>query len=310
MSEASSASKAGAAGGAARDLSRFLPWLLRALWAALPFTAGPALAAALDGASGPVRLVASSGLWLGWAVAMVATFAPHPVALTALRVVAPAAVLAVVLAAVGGHGSPLALAWATVACAWAFAPAVGSTCVNGPAYPNERRYLLRPPGPLLKGPLPLAWALTVAALAAGPLLLAARQWILGGLTLVVGWPLALLLLKSLHNLSRRWAVFVPAGVVLHDPLVLFDPLLFRRQDIAAIRPGRGRPPTYLDLSQRAPGVGLEMDLVDVTTVTLLRPGRREGDPVDASRLWFTPTRPGAVVEEASRRRIAATRPAS
>ena len=293
-----------------RDLARFLPWLLRGLWAALPFTAGPALAAALDGASGPVRLVASAGLWLGWAVAMVATFAPHPVALTALRVVAPAAVLAAVLAALGGHGSPLALAWTTVACAWAFAPAVGTTCVNGPAYPNERRYLLRPPGPLLKGPLPLAWAVTVAGVAAGPLLLAARQWVVGALALVVGWPLAVLLLKSLHNLSRRWAVFVPAGIVLHDPLVLFDPLLFRRQDIAALRPARARPPSYLDLSQRAPGVGVEMDLVDLATVTLLRPGKREGDPVDASRLWFTPTRPGAVAEEASRRRIAASRPAS
>ena len=79
-----------------RDLSRLLPWLVRGLWAALPFTAGPALAAALDSASRPVQLVASTGLWLGWAVGMVATFAPHPIALTALRVVAPAAVVAAV----------------------------------------------------------------------------------------------------------------------------------------------------------------------------------------------------------------------
>jgi hypothetical protein len=152
--------------------------------------------------------------------------------------------------------------------------------------------------------------MTVAAVSAGPLLLAARRWVLGGILLVVGWPLALLLLKSLHNLSRRWAVFVPAGVVLHDPLVLFDPLLFRRQDIAALRPARRPDPTYLDLSQRAPGLGLDMDLVEPATVTLLRPGRREGEPVEASRLRFTPTRPGAVIEEASRRRIAASRPAS
>jgi len=293
---------------ATRDLSRFLPWLVRGLWAAVPFTVGPALAAALDGASGPVRLVASTGLWVGWAVAMVATFAPHPLALTALRFVAPAAVLAAVAAGIGGHASPLALAWATVACAWAFAPAIGAMCVNGPAYPNERRYLLRPPGPLLKGPLPLAWVLTVAGIGAGPLLLAARRWIPGALLLVVGWPLAALLLKSLHNLSRRWAVFVPAGMVLHDPLVLFDPLLFPRQDIASLRPAPDRDPGCLDLSQRAPGLGLEMELVEPATITLLRPGRRQGEPVDASRLRFTPTRPGAVVDEASRRRIAVSRP--
>ena len=262
------------------------------------------MAAALDGASGPVRFVASAGLWLGWAVGMVASFVPLPIALTALRVVAPAAVVAALAAAVAGHTSPLGVAWATVACAWSFAPAVGAACVNGPAYPNERRFLLRPPGPLLKGPLALAWALTVAGIASGPLLLAARRWVLGGVLLVVGWPVAALLLKSLHNLSRRWVVFVPAGIVLHDPFVLFDPVLFRRQDVTSLRPGRGRSPGYLDVSQGAPGLGLEMELDRPTTVTLLRPGRREGDPIEASRVRFTPTRPGTVLQEAHRRRIA------
>jgi len=290
-----------------RDLTRLLPWLVRGLWAALPFTAGPALAAALDGAGSPVRLVASTGLWLGWATGMIAAFVPHPIALTALRVVTPAAVVVALAAAAGGHSSPLAVAWATVACAWSFAPGVGAACVNGPAYPNERRFLLRPPGPLLKGPLPSAWVLTVAGTAAGPLLLAAGRWVLGGLLLLVGWPVAALLLKSMHNLSRRWAVFVPAGIVMHDPLVLFDPLLFRRQDVIALRAAPSRNPAYLDLSQRAAGLGLELEIDPPTTVTFLHPGRREGDSVEASRLRFTPTRPGAVLEEAHRRRIAVLR---
>jgi hypothetical protein len=282
-------------------MERLLPWLVRGLWAGLPFTAGPALAAALDAASRPVQLVTSSGLWLGWAAGMVAAFAPHPIALTTLRVVAPAAVAATVLAALGDHFSPLAVAWATVACAWAFAPAIGAACVNGPAYPNERRFLLRPPGPLLAGPLPLAWALSVAGIAAGPLLLAAKQWVLGALLLLVGWPVAGLLLKSIHNLSRRWAVFVPAGIVLHDPVVLFDPTLFRRQDITALRPATTADP--YDLSQRAPGLALEMQLAELTTVTLLKPGQREGAAIHATGLRFTPTRPGAVLDEARRRRI-------
>jgi hypothetical protein len=125
--------------------------------------------------------------------------------------------------------------------------------------------------------------------------------VLGGLILLVGWPLAYLLLKSIHNLSRRWAVFVPAGIVLHDPVVLSDPALFRRQDIAALRPATGADP--LDLSQRAPGLGLEMQLAESTTLTLLKPGVREGVAVHATGLRFTPTRPGAVLEEARRRRI-------
>ena len=284
-------------------MERLLPWLVRGLWAGLPFTIGPALAGALDSASRPVQLVASTLLWLGWAVGMVATFAPHPIALTALRVVAPAAVVGALAAAAGGEPSALAVAWATVACAWTFAPAIGAMCVNGPAYPNERRFLLRPPGPLLAGPLPLAWALSVAGIAAGPLLLAAKQWVLGGVVLLVGWPVAGLLLKSIHNLSRRWAVFVPAGVVLHDPVVLFDPTLFRRQDITAFRPATAADTGSYDLSQRAPGLGIQLELAETTTVTLLKPGRREGVAIHATGLRFTPTRPGAALEEARRRRL-------
>jgi hypothetical protein len=284
-------------------MERLLPWLVRGLWAGLPFTAGPALAAAIGSSSRPVQLVASTLLWLGWAVGMVATFAPHPLALTALRLVAPAAVVATVAAGVADEPSALAVAWAAVACAWTFAPAVGAACVNGPAYPNERRFLLRPPGPLLAGPLPLAWALSVAGIASGPLLLAARQWVLGGVVLVVGWPVALLLVKSIHNLSRRWVVFVPAGVVLHDPVVLFDPTLFSRQTITAFRPATAADTGSYDLSQRAPGLAIQLELEEMTTVTLLKPGRREGVAIHATGLRFTPTRPGAVLEEARRRRL-------
>ena len=284
-------------------MERLLPWLVRGLWAGLPFTTGPALAAALDSASRPVQLVASTLLWLGWAVGMVAAFAPHPLALTALRVVAPAAVVVAMVAAIADEPSALAVAWAGVACAWAFAPAIGAMWVNGPAYPNERRFLLRPPGPLLAGPLPAAWVLSVAGIAAGPLLLAARQWVLGAVLLLVGWPLAALLLKSIHNLSRRWAVFVPAGVVLHDPVVLFDPTLFRRQDITAFRPAAAADTASYDLSQRAPGLGIQLELDEMTTITLLKPGRRDGVAIHASGLRFTPTRPGAVLEEARRRRL-------
>jgi hypothetical protein len=151
--------------------------------------------------------------------------------------------------------------------------------------------------------LPLAWTLAVTGIAAGPLLLAAKQWVLGGVVLLVGWPVAGLLLKSVHNLSRRWAVFVPAGVVLHDPVVLFDPTLFRRQDITAFRPATTADTGSYDLSQRAPGLGIQLELAETTTVTLLKPGRREGVAIHATGLRFTPTRPGAVLEEARRRRL-------
>ncbi len=280
---------------------RLVPWLVGALWAALPFTAGPALGHALDGTSEPLRLVASAGLWVGWAVGMVAAAVPHPVALTALRVLAPAGVAVAIAAAVRGDGSPLAVGWTVVVLAWAFSPAVGARCVNGPAYPNERRYLLRIPGPLLFGPLVLAWALAVVGVSSGPLLLAARQWVLGAVCVALGLPVAIVLIRSIHNLSRRWAVFVPAGFVLHDPLALLDPVLFTRRTVTSLRPatvGEG-----LDLTQGAPGLALELVLAEPAPLTLMKAGRRTGKPQSAARVVFTPTRPGAVIDEARTRRI-------
>ena len=283
-------------------MGKVLRWVVAGLWAALPFTAGPSLAAALDGASTPVRTVATLLLWAGWSAGVAATLILHPIGLTALRLLAPAALAASVAAAVDGHPSALAVGWAAVACGWALSPGFGLLCVNGQAYANERRFLLRAPGPLLFGPLLAVWALAVAGLAAGPLLLAGRRWVAGGLAALVGIPLAVLLARSLHNLSLRWVVFVPAGLVLHDPVTVQEPLLFRRQDVVVLGPApadsRG-----LDLTQRAPGLALELSLDKTYALTLVKPGQKLGRAVETDRLLFTPTRPGAVIEEAARRRI-------
>lgn len=279
-----------------------LRWVVFGLWAALAFTAGPTLAAALDDVGGPVRTVATMLLWTGWSAGVAASLILHPVGLTALRVLAPAAVAATLAAAVDGHPSALAVGWAAVTCGWALSPGFGLLCVNGPAYANERRFLLRAPGPLLFGPLLVVWALTVAGVTAGPLLLADRRWVPGVLACLVGLPLAVLLARSLHNLSRRWVVFVPAGMVLHDPVTVREPLLFRRQDVVLLTPARAGS-TGLDLTHRALGLALELALDKPYALTLMKPGQKLGQAVEADRLLFTPTRPGAVVEEAARRRI-------
>jgi hypothetical protein len=281
---------------------RLLPWLLRGLWVALPFTVGPALADALHAGSDPVRTLASLGLWAGWAVGVAASLVPHPVSLTALRLLAPATVVASVAASAAGASSALAVVWALVTTAWAFTPAIGVRWVNGPAYPNERRYLLRAPGALLAGPLLTAWVLTAAGIAAGPLLLAARQWVAGAIASAVGLPAAWLLVRSMHNLSRRWAVFVPAGMVLHDPLILLDPVLLQRSTVARLGPA-AKGSAALDLSQRAPGLALEMSLREEASFAVLVPGNREGRAETTTAFLFTPTRPGTVLDEARRRRL-------
>ena len=283
-------------------IRRAFPWILRVWWAALPFTAGPAFADALHGAEAPVQTVASVGLWAGWAIGLAATVVPHPVALTALRVLAPAGVVAAVVAAVGEGGSALAVAWTAVAAALALAPDTGMLCVNGPAYPNERRFPLRPPGALLLGPVELAWATTVAGVVAGPLLLAGRHWVLGGLAAAVGLPVAWLLARALHQLSKRWAVFVPAGLVLVDPIGLMDSVLIPRRQLRALGPAPADTPA-LDLTQRAPGLAVEAAFTEAVDVELASPGRGHGEATKATAIVFTPTLPGAFLEEARARRL-------
>jgi hypothetical protein len=176
-------------------------------------------------------------------------------------------------------------------------PGVGRWCVNGPAYPNERRFLLAVPGPLLLGPVELAWAATVGLPVIGLLMVASRVWVPGLLVLLVAGAAVAVLGRALHGLSRRWVVFVPAGIVLHDPLAVVDPVLFRRAVIESIGPARAGTDA-LDLTQRALGLTLELSLSE--KVPMVRTGTQTGE---STRLIFTPTRPGSVLSEARARRL-------
>jgi hypothetical protein len=281
----------------AMDRTRLLPWVVRAAWASLPFVVGPALASSLDGRAVAVRTVASVGLWAAWALVLCATLVLHPVGLTVLRALAPAVVVASFWSR-----SPLAVVSSLVVLALAFLPETGMAFVNGPAYPNERRFPLRPPGALLLGPLLLAEVLVVGLPVAAVLLLSVRRWVAGGALVVVAGGAVFVLGRALHGLSRRWVVFVPAGVVLHDPLTLADPVLFARPMVTFFGPAPADT-SALDLTQRSPGLALEISLSEPASLVLTKPGQRIGPTVVADRLLFTPTRPGRVVAEARERRL-------
>lgn len=284
-----------------------LAWALRALWVTLPFTVGSAAADALDGRD--AAMPAAVALWSVWAVVLVATLVPHPISLTAVRAACGASAAATVASAIdGARSSPVLLAaLASVAVvAIGFSPGVGRINVNGPAYGDERRYPLRPPGPLLVAPIPLAWLVAVGAPAAAVLLLGGGRWIAGGIAAVIGLPAAAVSARALHQLSRRWIVFVPAGIVLHDHQALADPVLFTRQMVATM----GAAPAdsdACDLTLGAPGLALELRLKEPTPLGKRRAGRALGDEVTATAVLCTPTRPGVVLDEAARRRIPTAR---
>jgi hypothetical protein len=215
------------------------PWLVRAAWVTLPLTAGPALASGLRGWSDSARLCGAALCWLGWAVGLVAVLAPRPAGLTALRVVAPAGAAAAIASAASGRPSTVAavvaVAASVAAAALAADPAFALAAANGVAYGDERRYPLRVPPALFLGLLPAARAVVVVGLGAGPLLLSAGRAAEGAVALVIGVPAAVVAARALHQLSRRWVVLVPAGVVIVDRMALADNVLFPREHVQRMR---------------------------------------------------------------------------
>ena len=304
---------------------RMLTWAVRGLWALLPFTVWPAVGAALRHEPSAVGTTAVVGAWVVWGVVLVAALVRTPLGLTALRCAAPAVLAAAVAAVVTGDPSPLAMAaavaWSALLTAVVFLPATAIVWVNGPAYPNERRFPLVAPGPLLLGPIEVAWALLVGLPVSAALLLAGGRWVLGGVLAGVATPVATVAARALHGLSRRWLVFVPAGVVVHDRTTLADPVLFQRQVIASLTPAlagalrrrtsvarTGTPSApsagapvaadSLDLTEGAPGLALELRLVE--EVALARAGARGSAHEQAAwGVLVTPGRPGEALAYAA-----------
>jgi len=89
--------------------------LLRVAWVTLPVTAGPGAAASLASWSDGPRVAGAVLLWVAWAVGLLATLAPRPIMLTALRVIAPAFVIGAVLVAIDGEASTIATVGALAA---------------------------------------------------------------------------------------------------------------------------------------------------------------------------------------------------
>ena len=280
------------------------------VWVTLPFTVGPALADALSPTAPLFRTACSVGLWLVWAATLGATLIPRTVTLTAVRIVAPAAIVAAAWAALAapdvGAAEVVALTFATLAALAALAAGTGAAFVNGSAYGLEHRIPLRAPGPLLLGPVEVAWAGAVAGAVAGPLLLVDRSWIAGGIALVVGWPVCWWTCRSLHILSRRWLVFTPAGVVLHDQLAVLEAVLVVKRHLRSLGPALVGTDAR-DLTLGAPGLALEIRFTQPLAITPTPPRRRgEIEPVaseDVVGVLFTPTRPGRVMEEVARREL-------
>jgi len=301
------ASLAASTSGRRVDWGRITLWAARAAWLAVAVIGGRAVGDAIDGRSGPVRAVATIGAWTGWGVAAVALAVTGLVTLTTVRTVVPTAIVVAGVTAVAGApaGSVLALAVpAGVTAVLVAAADTGHVYMQASAYGDERRFGLRPPLGYLV-PTVVSWAIWTAALLAAPLGWASRAWVLAAVATVVlgvgSWALP----RRWHQLTRRWLVTVPAGLVVHDPVVLAETLMMPTREITGIAViGPTRDGTAFDLTGPTPGVSVAISLTEMTTAVLApRPATPRGTAIHLAALLVAPSRPGAVLREAARRGV-------
>ena len=287
-------------------LERWVPLTLRVVWVMLAL-AVLLLGRALDERS---RVVALTGqvLWWGlWGVGLVAVLVWHPMGLVWLRCSAPIAAATMVWAVRSTPSTPVAWRGASIAVSvlallLVFSSEIGHACVNGAAYPNERRFLLRPAAALAVGPLALFGLLAGAGVVVGPMLLAARQWVAGVVAVGVGGASTWVLGKALYAQARRFVVFVPAGFVLHDEFVVRDPVLFGRRFVDQLRPAEVDSDS-LDLTNGASGLVLEAVLTEKIEIVRVT-SRKTSEVGSTARFLFVPTLPGRLLAEARVRHLA------
>jgi hypothetical protein len=221
-----------------------LMWAARAVWAAVGMLAPWDTVA--DGRTAAVSAVLRTWGWTSWLAVMVALFVPAALSLTAVRTLAPAVAVTAYF-----MGNPVWAFPAVVMLRVLLSRDVADVLVQGSAYGAETRFALRTPVPYL-APAVLVWSALVATTVGGSLLLAAGNPAAGIPVTAAGALLAWKVPVRLHRLSRRWLVVVPAGLVVHDHLVLGETMMVRRDHLGAVTLQES-PGDEADLTGAVPG---------------------------------------------------------
>ena len=166
-----------------------------------------------------------------------------------------------------------------------------STWRFGLAYGDEQRFPMRLPAAFVL-PITISWLVWAAALVTGVLLLGAQVWVVGGVLTVLavgaGWPL----LGRLHRFARRWLVVVPAGVVVHDHVVLAETLMVPRANVRSC--GLALADTQAaDLTGTAGGHAIEVTVGEMAHVLFaVSRAQPKGRAIHAAAFLLAPSRPG------------------
>ncbi len=264
---------------------------------------GQAVDSAVADRSDAVRWVAGVGGWAAWGVVLAAMLIASVRSLTIVRVGAPtSAAVAVAVVAAGVSAADL-LSFAIPAAITllvVFTAEFGRSFVQASAYGDEDRFPLRPPAAVGVAAV-VTWVLWAAAVVAGPLLLAAQSWIAGAVVTVLAVAGTVVLAPRWHRLSRRWLVLVPAGIVIHDPVVLADTMSLRTTQVRRLRLAPSSTDAA-DLTGPASGYAVEVDTTEtITAVFAFTPKHPNGRAIHLTAFLVSPSRPGQALAAAARR---------
>jgi hypothetical protein len=286
-------------------MERFTPWVARIAWVLVAVVGGRAVESAVADRSTAVAWTAAVGGWTLWAVAALGLAVAAARSLTIVRVVVPLSLVATAATGLGGATAVDLLAIgapATLAVAAVMTAEFGRHWVQASAYGDEERFPLRMPVGAGAAAV-VAWLLWAPAVIAGPLLLAARSWVAGVILCALAIAGAVFLGPRWHRLSMRWFVLVPAGVVVHDPVVLADTFPLRTRQVASI--GLATADTEAaDLTGPASGYAVEIATTEsVTTVFAFTPAEPNGRAIHLRSFLIAPSRPGRALRAARARKL-------
>ena len=249
-----------------------------------------------DWADGP-RIVTLATLWVTWGAVLLAVLVPSTVSLTAVRLLVPS-IAGVALVRMLDGAEPavwLALSVALLATVLTAAAEVGEHFAQLSAYGDERRFPLRCPAPML-AVLVLSWLVWFAAIVGALHLLLATDRTgsdvgAGIACAVVAVAATVALPRRFHRFSRRWLVYVPAGLVVHDHVALAETAMFSSADVVRVEPTERSDEADLSAGCRHAGVAIELADFD-TVVKAATPSTPGGSALHVRTMWVCPSRPG------------------
>jgi hypothetical protein len=281
-------------------------WVLRVIWLVQPLAFVPLLGSSMSTLPTTGRVVAAALAWAAWAVVLLASLVPSTVSITVGRLFAPLLFVVAIVASVGssveGWKVAVGLGAASLASLAWFSGETGMVLAGGSAYGSEQRFPLKPPVPFVI-PIVVFWIVLAACAVAGAVLVANEVWIIGSALVIVaavgGWFLG----PRFHQLSRRWLVVVPAGLVVHDPLLLVENALFRVSDLSSVHLAPADTEAA-DLTGGTAGVVIEIVLRAMDTVVMVGgPDKPTGNALHVLSVLVSPTRPGRALNAAAARKM-------